>query len=119
MTYAPIALFVYNRLNHTKQTIAALQQNSLSAQSEIFIFCDDAKNNAGKTAVQAVRDYIKTISGFKKITIIEREKNFGLAQSIISGISEIIEKFGHIIVLEDDMITSPHFLEFMNEALEL
>ncbi len=119
MTYAPIALFVYNRVDHTQKTIEALQKNFLAAQSELFIFCDDAKNYDGKKAVQTVKDYVKTISGFKKITITEREKNFGLAQSIISGVSEIVEKFGKIIVLEDDMVTSPHFLEFMNESLDL
>jgi hypothetical protein len=118
MICAPIALFVYNRIDHTKKTIEALQKNFLADQSELFIFCDDAKNPDGEKAVHAVRDYVRTISGFKKITVIEREKNFGLAASIISGVSEIIEKFGRVIVLEDDLVTSPHFLTFMNEGLD-
>ncbi len=118
MICAPIALFVYNRIDHTKKTIEALQENFLAKQSELFIFCDDAKNSDGEKAVRAVRDYVRTISGFKKITVIEREKNFGLAASIISGVSEIIAKFGRIIVLEDDMVTSKHFLTFMNEGLD-
>lgn len=117
MICAPIALFVYNRVDHTKKTIEALQKNFLAEQSELFVFCDDAKNSDGMKAVRAVRDYVQTISGFKKITIIEREKNFGLATSIIGGVSEIIEKFGRIIVLEDDMVTSKYFLTFMNEGL--
>ncbi len=116
---APIALFVYNRIDHTRKTIEALQKNFLATESELFIFCDNAKNYDSNQAVQAVRDYVKSVQGFKNVTIIEREKNLGLAQSIISGVSEIVEKFGHIIVLEDDMVTSPHFLEYMNEALEL
>jgi putative methyltransferase (TIGR04325 family) len=118
MICAPIALFVYNRIDHTKKTVESLQKNLLAEQSELFIFCDDAKNSDAVEAVKAVRSYVKTISGFKEITIIEREKNFGLAASIISGVSEIIEKFGRIIVLEDDMVTSKHFLTFMNEGLD-
>lgn len=117
--YAPITLFAYNRFDHTKRTIESLQKNFLAVQSELFIFCDNAKNSNDQNAVQEVRNYVKSIGGFKNITIIEREKNFGLAQSIINGVSEIIAKFGRVIVLEDDMVTSPHFLEFMNEALEL
>ena len=118
MICSPIALFVYNRIDHTKKTIEALQKNFLAEQSELFIFCDDAKNSDGEKAVRTVREYVKSISGFKKITVIEREKNFGLAASIISGVSEIVAKFGRIIVLEDDMVTSPHFLTFMNEGLD-
>lgn len=117
MSYAPIALFVYNRLDHTKATVEALQKNFLAAQSELFVFCDGEKDANGSAAVRAVRDYVKSISGFKNLQIIEKEKNHGLAQSIISGVSEIVEKFGRVIVLEDDMVTAPYFLEFMNDGL--
>lgn len=116
---APIALFVYNRLDHTRRTIESLQKNFLASESELFIFCDNARNYDSNQAVQAVREYVKSIQGFKNVTVIERDKNLGLAQSIISGVGEIVTKFGRIIVLEDDMVTSPHFLEYMNEALDL
>ncbi len=119
MAQAPIALFTYNRLDHTQRTIESLQKNFSAEQSELFIFSDAEKNSDGSASVQAVRDYLKTISGFKRITIVEREKNFGLAASIISGVGEVVEKFGRVIVLEDDMITSRYFLKFMNEALDL
>lgn len=116
---APIVLFVYNRLDHTKQTIEALQKNEISNKSDLFIYSDAAKNEESKQKVADVREYIKSINGFKNITIIEREKNYGLANSIIDGVTKIVNEYGKIIVLEDDLITSPNFLKFMNEALEI
>jgi len=117
MPLAPIALFVYNRLEHTRQTIAALQKNDLAASSDLIIFSDAPKNELAGENVQAVREYLPQITGFKSVRIILREKNFGLAQSIITGVSEIVEQFGKVIVLEDDLITSPYFLKYLNEAL--
>ncbi|RKG38083.1 glycosyltransferase [Acinetobacter rongchengensis] len=114
---APIALFVYNRPEHTKRTIDALKNNTLANQSELFIFSDWAKNDENIKDVETVREYLKTITGFKKITIIEREYNWGLAQSIIDGVTNIINKYNKIIVVEDDLLTSPYFLYFMNDAL--
>ncbi len=116
---APIALFVYNRPEHTKLTIDALKNNYLSQDSELFVFSDAPKSDVSCKEVVQVRQYIKTIDGFKNITVTEREKNLGLSQSIITGITEIVEQCGKIIVLEDDMITSPYFLQYMNESLEL
>ena len=114
---APIVLFVYNRLDHTKKTIEALQKNSLANKSELFIYSDGPKNDDIKEKVKEVRKYIKTIKGFKNITIIEREVNFGLAKSIINGVTEIFHSFDKVIVLEDDLITTSDFLEYMNEGL--
>lgn len=116
---APICLFTYNRFHHTKQTINALQKNKLAQESKLFIFSDGPKNKQESQKVRVVKDYLKTIQGFKTIKIIERQKKYGLAKSIISGVTEIINQYGKIIVLEDDMITSHYFLEFMNNALNL
>ncbi|OUR72764.1 sugar transferase [Methylophaga sp. 41_12_T18] len=115
---APIVLFVYNRPWHTQQTIEALAKNELAQDSELFIYSDAAKNELASQSVNEVRRYIKSINGFNKITIIERERNWGLASSIIDGVTTIINKYGKIIVLEDDLVTSPYFLNFMNDALE-
>jgi hypothetical protein len=114
---APIVLFVYNRPWHTQQTIEALQKNDLAKESELFIYCDAAKDVVAKRSVDDVRSYVKSINGFKKIIIIERESNWGLADSIIDGVTSIVNEFGKIIVLEDDLVTSSYFLMFMNEAL--
>ena len=115
---APIVLFVYNRPEHTRKTIEALQENELAKESELFIYSDAAKNEDTNSKVDLVREYIKKIDGFINVTIIEREKNWGLANSIIDGVTKIINEYGKIIVLEDDLVTSPYFLKFMNEALE-
>jgi hypothetical protein len=118
LNFAPIVLFVYNRPDHTKQTIEALQKNELATESELFIYSDAAKNEDVADKVQEVREYIKRIDGFKKVTIVEREKNWGLANSIIDGVTKIVNEYGKIIVLEDDLVTSLYFLKFMNEALK-
>lgn len=115
---APLVLFVYNRPEHTKQTVEALQKNELASESELFIYSDEAKNEDARKSVDEVRNYIDGISGFKKITVIKREKNWGLANSIIDGVTKIVNEYEKIIVLEDDLVTSPYFLKFMNEALE-
>lgn len=117
MKLAPITIFVYNRPAHIRQTIEALMKNKLAKKSELFIFSDGPKNNEDQKKVNEVRKYIKNIRGFKKITIIERKMNLGLANSIIAGVTEIVNKYGKIIVLEDDLLTSPYFLKFMNEGL--
>ena len=118
MNLAPIVLFVYNRPWHTQQTVEALQKNELAKESELFIYSDEAKNKDARKSVDAVRKYIDKIDGFKKVTVIKREKNWGLADSIIDGVTKIVNEYGKIIVLEDDLVTSPYFLKFMNEALE-
>ncbi len=116
---APICLFVYNRLAHTKKTIEALKKNKLAEDSNLYIFSDAAKNEKSKNDVEKVRNYIKTTTGFKDLIINEKEKNCGLADSIVYGVTEIINKHDKVIVLEDDIVTSPYFLNFMNEALEI
>lgn len=118
MNLAPIILFVYNRLEHTKKTVDALKQNKLASDSLLFIFSDGNKSERDRKSVEEVRSFISTISGFDEIKIILREKNLGLANSVISGVSEVINKYEKAIVLEDDIVTSPYFLKFMNEALE-
>lgn len=116
---APIVLFVYNRPWHTKQTIEALQKNEFAKDSELVIYSDAPKNEDVVEKVHEVREYLQTINGFKKVTVIKREKNWGLANSIIDGVSKIVNKYGKVIVLEDDLVTSPYFLKFMNESLKV
>lgn len=115
---SPICLFTYNRLNETKQTVEALQKNNLAPESELFIFSDAAKVGGNQQKVIEVRNYLRTITGFKSVEIFEAPVNKGLANSIISGVSEIVHKFEKVIVLEDDLITTPNFLDFMNQSLD-
>ena len=118
MTCAPIALFVYNRPVHTRRTVDSLKKNTLAGVSELVIFSDAPKTEVHSEKVRKVRQYIRQIEGFKSVSIIERDSNFGLARSIIDGVTRVVKKYGRIIVLEDDMVTSPYFLTYMNEALE-
>ncbi len=118
MNFAPIVLFVYNRPWHTQQTIEALLKNKYAAESELIIYSDGYKQIKDKDEVRKVRSYINTIVGFKKVTIHESPYNLGLAQSVIKGVTETVNKFERVIVLEDDLKTSPYFLTYMNEALD-
>ena len=116
---APIVLFVYNRPVHTRKTVEALKCNELANESKLYIYSDAAIDDSAVEKVNEVREYIKHITGFKQIYIIEREKNWGLANSIIDGVTTVVKKYGKIIVLEDDLVTSPYFLRFMNDGLTL
>ena len=117
MTLAPIALFVFNRLEHTRQTIDALQKNVLADQSDLIIFSDAPKTEAKYEAVREVREYIHQIDGFKTVTIVERPINLGLANSVIDGVTSVVNRYRRVIVLEDDMVTSIYFLQYMNDGL--
>jgi len=117
MSFAPIALFVYSRLSHTRLTVEALLNNPGVEFSDLIIFSDAARIPGKQTNVDEVRDYLKTITGFRSITIHHRPYNFGLAKSIIDGVTKVVNERGRIIVLEDDIVTSPYFLTYMNEAL--
>lgn len=118
MSKAPIVLFVYNRLDHTKLTVEALKKNYLVKESDLFIYSDAAEDINSINEVNNVREFINKIVGFKSINIIEQKTNKGLANSIIDGVTEIINRFGKVIVLEDDIVTSQYFLTFMNDALD-
>lgn len=119
---APIILFVYNRPWHTEQTLNALSQNELADESVLYIYSDGQKENAKQEdleKIQRVREMIRTKKWCKEVHIIESEENKGLADSIIDGVTEIVNKHGKIIVLEDDIVTSRGFLKYMNDALNL
>jgi len=115
---APIVVFTYNRPEHTQRTLNALLINPLANESDIIIYSDSARTANHKKAVDEVRSYLSELTGFRSIKVIHRDKNFGLAESIIQGVTEVLQQSEKVIVLEDDMVVSPYFLEYMNEALE-
>lgn len=115
---APIVLFTYKRLDTLKQTVAALQKNFLAKDSDLIIFSDAAKKMEDFAVVAEIRAYLKTIYGFKQVIIYEATNNKGLASSIIDGVTQIINQYGKIIALEDDLISTPNFLNFMNACLD-
>jgi len=121
MNLAPIIVFAYDRPNHLRRTIDALTKNVFAEESELYIYCDGPKVNASderKLHIKQVRDVAHAANGFKEIHVVEAPQNKGLANSIIGGVSDVIAKHGRVIVLEDDLLTSPYFLKYMNTALD-
>ena len=114
----PVVLFVYNRFVHTRRTVESLLANPLSSNSDLIIFSDGPKSCDNSDDVQKVRDYISTIEGFKSVKIHSSEINKGLAESIIYGVTDVLTEYESVIVLEDDMVVSPHFLSYMNDGLQ-
>jgi GT2 family glycosyltransferase len=115
---APIALFVYNRPEHTRRTLSYLKKNLLADESRLFIFSDAAKTDAEQVKVEQVRQLIKDIIGFKSVKIIERKQNLGLADSIIGGVTQLVNEYGKVIVFEDDLLSSPYALQYFNDGLK-
>lgn len=118
VTLAPIVLFVYRRPDHAQRLLDSLRRNPEAAASELFIYSDGPKTAQDAPAVQAVRDLCRTTEGFARVTLVERPSNWGLARSVIAGVTEICGAHGRVIVLEDDLVLSPHFLAYMNDALD-
>src|SRR5690348_1459410 len=113
---APVALFAYNRLDHVRKTIESLRANSGASQTELHIFSDAAKTRAEEEKVENVRRYLRTVEGFKSISIVERSNNLGLARSVIGGVGDIFRHHDRLVVLEDDIVTSTDYLAFINAA---
>lgn len=115
---APILLFVFARPDHTRRTLEYLAANELASQSDLIVYADAARKESEEAAVNEVRSIVKSAQGFGSVTLVERKTNYGLARNIIEGVSEVCNRYGRVIVLEDDLVTSPGFLTFMNAALD-
>lgn len=115
---APIALFVYNRPDHTRRTIDALARNVGAEASDLFVFSDAPRSVAAEAAVAEVRALLRTVTGFRSVEIVERHENWGLRRSIVDGVTRLCDARGDVIVVEDDLVTSPWFLDYMNAALD-
>ena len=122
MQFAPIILFVYNRPEHTQMTLKSLSENVLASESDLIVFADGPKANANeeqRERIKRTRNICRTITGFKSVTLNEAQTNKGLAKNIIYGVTDIVSKYGKVIVLEDDILTSQFFLSYMNKALSV
>ncbi len=115
--YAPIILFVYNRPEHTAKTLTKLSENPLTQQSTLYIFSDGAKHSKDEDKVTEVRTVISQPLPFKEINIIHRPQNLGLASNVIDGVTQVIDRHGKAIILEDDVLLAPYALDYFNEAL--
>lgn len=115
---SPIALFAYNRLDHLQKTVDALLQNKLASETDLFCFSDGPKSEKDTAAIKKIRAYVSNLKGFKSVQLIASSTNKGLANSIIHGVTEVLKTHPHCIVMEDDLVTHPSYLEYMNFYLE-
>lgn len=115
--YAPIALFAFRRPVHLVKVLASLRANREAVESDLHLFLDGSRNSGDESAVLEVRRLAKDIVGFRSVSVVERQSNFGLARNIISGVTAVLDSYGEVIVLEDDLLVSPYFLRYMNDGL--
>lgn len=122
MQLAPIIVFAYNRADHLSQTLYALSRNDLAEQSVLYVFCDGAKGDANEEQLKTIAE-VRTIahaqSWAKETYVVERERNYGLADNIVSAVTEIVNRYGRVIVFEDDIVCTKGTLNYLNDALEL
>lgn len=116
---APVALFAFKRPEHLRRTVESLAANPLAARTHVTVFCDAARYAADAEGVTAVRALVAGLGGFASVTPVYRDSNLGLARSIIDGVSRLLAVHGRVIVVEDDLLLSPHFLQYMNGGLEV
>lgn len=114
---APIAIFCYNRPQHFSLTVEALRKNPLAQHSDLIVFSDGPKSEQESLLVEEIRTMVATLHGFKSIQLFPSQTNKGLARSVIEGVSQVLQRYENIIVLEDDMVCTTDFLDYMNDAL--
>ena len=115
----PITLFAYRRPLHLARTLHALRANPQARESKLFIFADAPRDADAQQGVGQVRKLLQEVDGFADVDVTFRPENFGLARNIMGGVSDVLSRFNDTIVVEDDVVVSPHFLKYMNEALAL
>lgn len=123
---APVAMFVYNRLANTKKTVDCLLKNTLADETDVYVFSDGGKDAASWKLVNEVRAFfhelkaeVDSCHSLRSLTLVERPENIYLERNITEGIAQVFQEHDRIIVLEDDICTSPYYLQYMNEAFEL
>jgi len=115
--FAPIVIFAYARADHLRRSVASLLANPEASRTDVSFFCDAARDAEHQAGVDAVRAYVESVAGFQSVRRVYRERNLGLAGSVVDGVTRVLGERGQVIVVEDDLELSPHFLRFMNDAL--
>ena len=116
---APVVLFAYRRPGHLERALASLQGNPTAKSTSLTIYCDGPRSTEDRELVELTRAAAKRAKGFASVTVIEREENLGLAESVIAGVTEALKSSENVIVMEDDLVVSTDFLDYMNQALNL
>lgn len=117
MNAYPIALFVFKRPEHTERLLGSLLANPGLHEYPIYIFCDGARNADDTASVEAVRLVVDCFEHPQK-AVFKQATNLGLARSIMQGVTKLCDEYGHVIVLEDDLVLAPQFLNFMRQGLD-
>ena len=117
LEYAPIMICVYMRLDLIRNTIEALKRNTLAPKSALFLFSDAPGHPEHAEGIREVRSYLHTVTGFKHVILVEREKNFGPLNNFTDALGPILDRYDRYIEIEEDIVTSPYFLQYMNDAL--
>ncbi len=117
MKYSPVALFIFNRPEHTRLALQSLQESELAEKTNLFIFSDGPRTQNDVEKINETRALFDDLKGFKSVQLIAREENRGLANNIVAGVSELLQDHESVIVLEDDLVLSKYFLTYMNDAL--
>ena len=115
---APIAIFAFNRPNHLRRTLEALAANELAAESHVTIFCDGPRTEEEKIKTDAVHALAHAAQGFAAVKVVERTQNMGCAAAVIDGLKQMFAHHEKLIVIEDDILTSPYTLRFLNDGLD-
>ncbi len=118
MEFAPIVIFLYKRINNLQTLLISLTQNPEAAKSPLIIFCDGPKNELEKKETDLVLASVQNLKGFGSVVVHLSPVNKGLANSIITGVTEVLKEYDRVIVLEDDLEVSDNFLAFMNQSLK-
>lgn len=115
---APVAVFAYKRVHHLRLMIASLQANREAPETDLYCFCDGPREPSDAAGCAEVRSFLAGVQGFRSLRIVPRDGNFGLARNIVDGVGQVLRDHGRVIVVEDDLLLSPHFLAYMNAGLD-
>jgi hypothetical protein len=115
---APVLIVTYDRLEHLEKTITALRNNIYAKETDLYIASDFQRSDSKSDIVRAIRNFLKSIDGFKSITVFERERNLGVNENCGLAVQCIFDKFDRVIIMEDDLVTASGYLKFMNQAFE-
>ena len=119
--HAPVVAFAYNRADKIINCLHSLEESPEVCDTNLIVYCDGPKTEAGKSAVEATREALRNYvenSRFKHVELIEASENKGLAKSVIEGVTQALDRYGRAIIVEDDLVVSKNFLSFMNGALD-
>jgi hypothetical protein len=114
----PVALFTYNRPDHTGRLLDSLSRCHRLDEIQLTIYCDGAKSEADRASVEASRTLVQSRAALFKAELVERPEHLGLAKSIVAGVSDLCRAYGRVIVVEDDLVLSPDFIDYMLQALD-